>query len=84
MNSSQAKLLAEKSGWTVADYGQPVGGFTMSFHKPDRAAIWVRFSPTGILTKVEGHDFVTDIHSFPRKDKSTRLSHYLTEGITHD
>ena len=80
MNAAQAANLARKCGWEVYSYDH--GLWTMSFHKPDEAAIWIRFSPTGILTKMEATDFLTGRHVNPQRDKGTRLSHYLTEGIT--
>lgn len=81
MNATQAVSLAQKCGWKVARYYQrPKWSF--SFHKPDKGAvIWVRFSVSDVITKVEAHDFVNDVHLSPRRDKGARLSRYLTEGI---
>jgi hypothetical protein len=86
MNIHQARILADKCGWEIHEYNDPrdlndPGYWTASFHKKDVAAIWVRFSPTGILTKVEASDFTTGVRCAPRRFKADRLSHYLTEGI---
>ena len=81
MNIHQARKLAETSGWGVTLWDPRSDYWSMSFEKPDKAAIFVRFSPTGILTKVDATDFVTGIHRAPTRYKGDRLSHYLTEGI---
>jgi len=80
MNAAQAANLARKCGWEVYRYDH--GLWTMSFHKRDVAAIWVRFSPTGILTKMDATNFLTGRHYGTLRDKATRLNHYLTEGVT--
>jgi hypothetical protein len=80
MNQAQAVNLARKSDWEVYTY-DPTNYWTLSFHKPDVAAIWVRFSPNGRLTKLDASNFLTGRHYGPTRDKGTRLSHYLTEGI---
>jgi hypothetical protein len=81
MNIHQARKLAVSSGWEVHSHPGSHWYWSYSFHKPDQAAIWVRFSPNGRLTKVEATDFITGVRQAPTRDKATRLSHYLTEGI---
>jgi hypothetical protein len=85
---AQATLLASKTGWHLIELDSG-GHWTHAWtrqssdpaHPHNVAVIWARFSPSGRLTVLEGIDPVAGVRLAPSRFKTTRLSHWLTEGL---